>query len=150
MSKINFKKVLIGVSIIIFFIIFINVLFFAVIFIFSDGAYGVYIRYFSVGIIKYDNLSYWQSEAVNAHEYGHYVWYEVLNNSLRDEFINISLKYKFDNTTNCYWGHDDLEREDFADTYRNYRLNPTKLFSCKDKLIFMNKVNEVEYVFNYG
>ena len=74
------------------------------------------------------------------HEIAHFIWEEYMNESLRQQFKEIS-----DRAYNgrCYWGHDNETEEDFADTYALYEINQELLNVCEEKKKFMDDIVEL-------
>ena len=75
-------------------------------------------------IIIYTKNNYaWYILEVTYHETAHYIWYEFLNDSLRNEYFNIF------NESNWFVSKYAMEneKEDFAESFMNWALDKNRL-----------------------
>jgi hypothetical protein len=70
------------------------------------------------------------------HEYGHYLWEEVLSKNDRDDYIRV---WKSTGTYTSVYAMTDGASEDFAESYSAYLVDTDKLHSKKYN--FMNKLS---------
>lgn len=105
---------------------------------------GVFINYFDLIIIQAKGQTPQQIEIISIHESGHHVWHNYLNDSLRAEFENLSIKYRSNPVRRCIDGYVNTTKEDFADSYRQFEFRNYWAFDgCKDKLEFFKRVENM-------
>lgn len=103
---------------------------------------GSYFERYGVIILRTLDRTPQQIEITTIHEIGHKIYSEYLNDSQRQEFEDISLKYRQNESFYCINGYDNTTKEDFADSYRQYNLHNYFAFDeCQDKLTFFKVID---------
>ena len=104
---------------------------------FFDGFAGRYVASWNLILINVDNVNLSNLDYVVQHEWGHVIWNNELNETQREQYTEIALKYKNDSDSYCFLGYDDLIKEDFADSYYIYQKGDSFMFwECWDKMQF--------------
>ena len=109
-----------------------------------DSSNGVFLKYLDLIILDASDKTVWEIQSTTTHEIGHYIWFNKLNKSLRNEFGVISLYYRENDNIHCITGYENKTIEDFADSYRAYEHGLYwKFQECRDKLNFFKKINKL-------
>ncbi len=102
---------------------------------------GTYIPSSDVIILRTYNRTPQSIEITNIHEMGHKIYWDYLDDELKEEFENISIKFRNTPDIFCIEGYKNTTTEDFADSYRQFNLHNYFAFrDCQEKLDYFKQL----------